>query len=189
MNPKVDLYLGRANQWREEMEQLRAILLGCRLTEELKWGKPCYTFEGANIVLIIGFKNYCSLLFCKGALLKDAGGIMVKAGENSQSARQIRFTSVREITKSKAVLKAYVQEAVEAEKAGLKVVYKKITEHKVPEELQNRFDEDRAFQTAFKALTPGRQGPTSCIFPRRNNPRPVKPESRNARGKFSTGRD
>ena len=139
------------------MEQLRAILLGCRLTEELKWGKPCYTFEGTNIVLIIGFKNYCSLLFCKGGLVKDTKGIMVKPGENTQAARQIRFTGLQEVVKLKPVLKAYVQEAIEAEKAGLKVEYKRITEHKVPEELEAKFKEDPAFMTAFKALTPGRQ--------------------------------
>ena len=132
------------------------ILLGCGLTEELKWGKPCYTFQKSNIVIIQGFKEFCALLFCKGALLKDAKGILIQQTENVQAARQIRFTNVRQIAAMAPVLKAYVREAIAAEKAGLKVNYKKTSEFKIPEELQNRFDED-LFKKAFVALTPGRQ--------------------------------
>ena len=157
MNPKVDAYLAHAKKWREEMALLRKILLSCPLTEELKWGKPCYSFEGKNVVLIIGFKNYCSLLFGKGALLKDAKGLLVKAGENTQAARQMRFTELRQITDRKAIVKAYVEEAIAAEKAGLEVTYKKITEHKMPEELHAKLEASPALKTAFHALTPGRQ--------------------------------
>jgi len=139
------------------MEKLRAIVLSCPLTEELKWGKPCYTFEGKNIVLIIGFKEYCALLLGKGALLKDPKGILVKAGENTQAARQIRFTDLGQITKLAGTLKAYLQEAIAAEKAGLEVAYKKISEYAIPEELQARFDEMPALKKAFQSLTPGRQ--------------------------------
>ncbi len=156
-NPKVDGYLKKAKKWREEMEKLRAIILGCGLSEELKWGKPCYTAQDKNVVLIVGFKEYCSLLFCKGALLKDAKGILIKAGENTQAARQIRFTGMQEINKLETSLKAYVREAVEVEKAGLEVTYKKISEFPVPEELQNKLDEDPVLKKAFAALTPGRQ--------------------------------
>jgi uncharacterized protein YdeI (YjbR/CyaY-like superfamily) len=157
MNPKVDAYLSKAKKWQEEMKKLRMIILDCRLTEELKWGKPCYTFQKSNIVLIIGFKEYCSLLFCKGALLSDAHGILVKAGENTQAARQIRFTSLRQIVEMEPILKACVLEAVEAEKAGLKVEYKKSTELIFPEEFQNKLDKNRALKAAFDALTPGRR--------------------------------
>jgi len=157
MNPKVDVYLRNAKKWRKEMEKLRRILLGCQLTEELKWGKPCYMFQTSNVVVILPLKEYCALLFCKGALLKDAHGILVKAGENTQAARQIRFTHLREIVEKEAILKAFIQQATEAEKAGLKVNYKKITEFKIPEELQKKLDEIPALKTAFKALTPGRQ--------------------------------
>jgi uncharacterized protein YdeI (YjbR/CyaY-like superfamily) len=157
MNPKVDAYLDKAKKWRKEMEKLRRILLGCELTEELKWGKPCYTFQASNVVIILPLKEYCALLFCKGALLKDAHGILVKAGENTQAARQIRFTHLREIVGRETILKAYIHEAMEVEKTGLKVTYKKITEFKVPEELQKKLDEIPALKTAFKALTPGRQ--------------------------------
>ena len=157
MNPKVDVYLSDVKKWRKEMEQLRTILLGCQLTEELKWGKPCYAFQTSNIVIILPLKAYCALLFCKGALIKDAHGILVKAGENTQAARQIRLTNLRETGEMEAILKAYIHEAIEAEKAGLKVTYKKITEFKVPEELQKKLDEIPALKTAFKALTPGRQ--------------------------------
>src|SRR5258706_4348548 len=156
-NPKVDAYLSKAKKWQEEFERLRTITLGCGLTEELKWGVPCYTFEKRNIVLIHGFKDYCALLFFKGALLKDAKGILIQQTENVQAARQIRFSNVREIVKLKAVLKAYIHEAIEVEKAGLKVDLKKTTEFKIPEEFQNRLDEIPALKTAFYALTPGRQ--------------------------------
>ena len=156
-NPKVDAYLSRAKKWQEEFEKLRMIILDCQLIEELKWGKPCYTFQKSNIVIIQGFKEFCALLFCKGALLKDAKGILIQQTENVQAARQIRFTNVRQIAAMAPVLKAYVREAIAAEKAGLKVNYKKTSEFKIPEELQNRFDEDLAFKKAFVALTPGRQ--------------------------------
>jgi uncharacterized protein YdeI (YjbR/CyaY-like superfamily) len=157
MNPKVDGYFRRAKKWQDELEKLRRIVLDCGLTEELKWGKPCYTFQEANIVLIIGFKEYCALLFTKGALLKDANGILIKPGENTQAARQIRFTNVQEIVAMETILKAYIHEAIEAEKAGLQVNLKKPTEFIVPEELQNKLDEMPALKTAFGALTPGRQ--------------------------------
>ena len=157
MNPKVDVYLRNAKKWRKEMEKLRRILLGCQLTEELKWGKPCYMFQTSNVVVILPLKEYCALLFCKGALLKDAHGILVKAGENTQAARQIRFTHLREIVERETILKAYIHQAIEVEKGGLKVNYKKITEFKIPEELQKKLDEIPALKTAFKALTPGRQ--------------------------------
>ena len=155
MNPKVDGYLRKAKKWQEEMEKLRMIILDCGLTEELKWGWPCYTFQKSNIVLIHGFKEYCALLFFKGALLKDPKGILIQQTENVQAARQIRFSNVREIAKMKPILKAYICEA--KEKAGLKVNYKKTSEFRVPEEFQNKLDEIPALKTAFNALTPGRQ--------------------------------
>ena len=157
MNPKVDEYLGKAKKWQEEFEKLRMIILDCGLTEELKWGCPCYTFEKSNIVLIHGFKEYCALLFFKGALLKDPKGILIQQTENVQAGRQIRFTNVREIVKMKTVLKAYIHEAIEVEKAGLKVKYKKTSEFKIPEEFQNTLDATPALKNAFDALTPGRQ--------------------------------
>jgi uncharacterized protein YdeI (YjbR/CyaY-like superfamily) len=157
MNPKVDAYLSKAKKWQKEMEQLRVIILDCGLTEELKWGVPCYTFEKRNIVLIHGFKEYCALLFVKGALLNDAKGILITQTENTQAARQIRFTNVREIVKMKPILKAYIYEAIEVEKAGLKVNFKKTTDFIIPEEFQNKLDEIPALKTAFDALTPGRQ--------------------------------
>ena len=157
MNPKVDAFLSKAKKWREEMEKLRMIVLDCGLTEELKWGVPCYTFEKRNIVLIHGFKEYCALLFVKGALLNDAQGILITQTENTQAGRQIRFTNVREIVEMEPILKAYVYEAIEAEKAGLKVNFKKTTEFIIPEEFQNKLDEIPALKTAFDALTPGRQ--------------------------------
>src|SRR6266699_2947233 len=157
MNPKVDWFFTKATEWQEEFEKLRNVCLDCGLTEELKWGCPCYTFEKRNIVLIHGFKEYCALLFFKGALLNDANGILIQQTENVQAARQIRFTNVREIVKMKPILKAYIYEAIEVEKAGLKVNFKKTTEFKVPEEFQNKLDEIPALKTAFDALTPGRQ--------------------------------
>jgi uncharacterized protein YdeI (YjbR/CyaY-like superfamily) len=157
MNPKVDLYLRKAKEWQEEMAKLRMIILDCQLAEELKWGKPCYTFQKSNIVLMVGFKEYCALIFCKGALLNDANGILIKPGENTQAGRQIRFTNVREIGELETILKAYIYEAMEAEKAGLKVNFKKNTELIFPEEFQNKLDEIPALKTAFDALTPGRQ--------------------------------
>lgn len=156
-NPKVNWYFKEEAKWRKELEKLRAILLGCPVTEELKWGKPCYTCNESNVVIIQGFKEYCALLFAKGALLRDPKGILIQQTENVQAARQLRFTDVREITKMASTIKAYVKEAIEVEKAGLEVQYKKTSEFKVPEELRNRFDEDRTFKKAFDALTPGRQ--------------------------------
>ena len=157
MNPKVDEFLGKAQKWKEEFEKLRNIVLDCGLTEEFKWMHPCYTFEKKNIVLIHGFKEYCALLFHKGAFLRDAHGILIQQTENVQAARQIRFTNVQEIVEMETTLKAYIYEAIEVEKAGLEVSFKKKTEFTIPEELQNKFDEIPALKTAFEALTPGRQ--------------------------------
>ncbi|HXS58630.1 MAG TPA: YdeI family protein [Hanamia sp.] len=157
MNPKVDWFFDKAEKWHKEFEQLRTIVLACGLTEELKWGNPCYTFEGNNIVLIHGFKEYCALLFFKGALLKDAGQILIQQTKNVQGARQIRFTDVKEIVKLKPSLKAYIYEAIEVEKAGLKVDLKKTEEFSVPVEFRNKLDKNPALKAAFKALTPGRQ--------------------------------
>ncbi|CAG9933995.1 YdeI/OmpD-associated family protein [Candidatus Nitrotoga arctica] len=157
MNPEVDGYFRKAKKWQTELETLRMILLDCQLTEELKWGKPCYTFQGKNIVLIIRFKEYCALLFTQGDLLNDANGILIKPGANTQAARQIRFTNVQEIVKMETTLKAYIYEAIEVNKAGLKVNFKKTTEFIIPEELQNKLDAMPALKTAFNALTPGRQ--------------------------------
>jgi len=164
MNPQVDVYLSKAKKWQEELEKLRMIILDCQLTEELRWGKPCYTFQKSNIVLIIGFKEYCALLFCKGVLLNDANGILIKPGENTQAARQIRFTNVREIVEMEPILRAYIYEAIEVEKAGLKVNFKKNTELIFPEEFQNKLDENPALKTAFDALTPGRQRAYNLYF-------------------------
>jgi len=157
MNPKVDFYFSNAKKWQEEFKKLRMIILDCKLTEELKWGVPCYTSEKSNIVLIHGFKEYCALLFFKGALLKDANGILTQQTENVQAARQIRFTNVQEIVKLEPILKSYIKEAVEAEKVGLKVNLKKTTEFKMPDELKNKLNKNPALKTAFEALTPGRQ--------------------------------
>ncbi len=156
LNPAVNVFLSKAKQWQPEFRKLREIILDCGLTEELKWGKPCYTFQDSNIVIVQGFKEFCALLFAKGALLKDRRSILEKPGENTQAARRVPFTSVREIVALEAVLKAYIHEAVEAEKAGVKVEFKKNPEP-VPEELQNKLDENAALKTAFQALTPGRQ--------------------------------
>ena len=157
MNPKVDFFFNKAKQWQEEFKKLRTIILDCQLTEELKWGVPCYTFQKKNIVLIHGFKEYCAILFVKGALLKDVKGVLIQQTENVQSARQIRFTNVREIVKMEAILKAYIKEAVEVEKAGLKVNFKKTSEFKIPVEFQSKLDENPVLRDAFDALTPGRQ--------------------------------
>ncbi|WP_349728459.1 YdeI/OmpD-associated family protein [Peribacillus frigoritolerans] len=156
-NPKVDEFLSKAKKWQEEYETLRNIVLDCDLTEEFKWMHPCYTFEKKNIVLIHGFKEYCALLFHKGALLQDTHGILIQQTENVQGARQIRFTNVQEIVATETILKAYIHEAIEVEKAGLEVNFKDNTEFIVPEELQNKFDEIPALKNAFEALTPGRQ--------------------------------
>src|SRR6202011_117427 len=164
MNPKVDFYFSKAKKSQEEFEKLRMIILDCGLTEELKWGKPCYAFQKSNIVIIQGFKEYCALMFCKGALLNDPNGILKKPGENTQAARQIRFTNVREIVEMEPILKAYIYEAIEVEKAGLKVNFKKNTELIFPEEFQNKLDENPALKTAFDALTPGRQRGYNLYF-------------------------
>ena len=157
MHPKVDGYLRKATKWQAELKKLRLITLDCGLTEELKWGHPCYTFQKSNIVLIHGFKEYCALLFFKGALLKDANGILIQQTENVQAARQIRFTNVQEIVRMETTLQAYIREAIEVEKAGLKVNFKKTSEFKIPEEFRNKLDETPALKPAFDALTPGRQ--------------------------------
>ena len=157
MNPKVDIYLKRAKKWQDEFEKLRMIILDCQLTEELKWGVPCYAFQKRNIVLIHGFKEYCALLFFKGALLKDTFGILIKQTENVQVSRQIRFTNIGEIVELETILKGYINEAIEIEKAGLEVNFKKNTEFIIPEEFQNKFDKIPTLKTAFEALTPGRQ--------------------------------
>jgi uncharacterized protein YdeI (YjbR/CyaY-like superfamily) len=156
-NPKVDAFLSKQKNWKDEFEKLRTIILASGLTEELKWGTPCYTFDNRNVVLMHGFKEYCALLFFKGALLKDPDGILIRQTANVQSSRQVRFTSVREIVKMKATLKAYVNEAIEIEKAGLKVNFKETSEFAVPEEFQNKLEESAALKKAFRALTPGRQ--------------------------------
>ena len=157
MNPKVDAFLSNAKQWREEYMMLRTIVLGCRLDEELKWGVPCYTHGGKNIVIIHGFKEYCALLFFKGALLRDPAGILVQQTENTQAARQIRFTGPDQIAAMEPLLKSYILEAVEAEKAGLKVAFRKNEEFPLPEEFRRELDETPGLKEAFGALTPGRQ--------------------------------
>ena len=157
MNPTVDFYFSKANKWQEEIRKLRMIILDCGLTEALKWGVPCYTFENGNIVLIHVFKEYCAVLFFKGALLNDANGILIQQTKNVQAARQIRYTSFQEIVEMEAILKAYIYEAIEVEKAGLKVDLKKTSEFTMVQEFQKKLDELPALKTAFAALTPGRQ--------------------------------
>lgn len=157
MNPKVDFYFNKANKWQAEMEQLRKIVLDCGLTEELKWGCPCYTLEKKNIVLIHTFKDYCAFLFFKGALLNDADGILIQQTENVQAARQIRFTSVKQIVKMAPVLKNYIHEAIGIEKAGLKVTLKATAEYEIPLEFKSKLDKTPGLKKAFAALTPGRQ--------------------------------
>ena len=157
MNPKVDFFFIKAKNWQEEFERLRAIILDCGLNEELKWGQPCYTFQKRNIVLIHGFKEYCAMLFFKGALLSDPRGILIQQTENVQAARQVRFTDVRKIVKMEPILKTYIYEAIEVEKAGLKVPLKKTAEFIIPEEFQKKLDKIPALKTAFNTLTPGRQ--------------------------------
>jgi len=156
-NPKVDWFFNKNGKWQEEFGKLRQLVLDCGLTEELKWGCPCYTFEKKNIVLIHGFKEYCALLFFKGALLKDAKHILVQQTPNVQAARQIRFTNVREIMKLKPVVKAYIREAIDVEKAGSKVTLKKTPQFKIADEFREELEKNPALKKAFKALTPGRQ--------------------------------
>jgi uncharacterized protein YdeI (YjbR/CyaY-like superfamily) len=157
MNPKVDFFFNKATNWRLELETLRKIILEVELTEELKWGVPCYTFQKNNILLIHGFKEYCAVLFMKGALLNDSEGILIQQTENVQAARQIRFTNLQQIIDSASTLKTYIYEAIEIEKAGLKVELKKPSEFKISEEFQHKIDENATLKSAFYALTPGRQ--------------------------------
>ena len=163
MNAKVDEYINKAKKWHNEFEKLRSIVLECNLNEELKWGVPCYTYSNVvekkqqNIVLIHGFKEYCALLFMKGALLNDSNGILIQQTENVQGGRQIRFTSLEEIEEQEAILKAYIFEAIEVEKAGLKVAIKPHADYVIPEEFQLKIDKNQALKTAFESLTPGRQ--------------------------------
>lgn len=156
-NPKVDFFFEKAKKWKKEFEKLRTIALACGITEELKWGVPCYTFQKTNVVLIHGFKEYCALLFHKGALLKDSENILIQQTEKVQAARQLRFTSLQEILDQEKIIKAYIFEAIEVEKAGLKVEYKNTAEYDMPAELQRKLEEDSALKKAFEALTPGRQ--------------------------------
>jgi uncharacterized protein YdeI (YjbR/CyaY-like superfamily) len=156
-NPDVDGYFSKAKKWQKELKKLRRIILDCGLTEELKWYQPCYTFQKSNVAIIHGLKESCALAFFKGVLLNDANGILVKPGENTQSGRWIKFTSVREIVEMEAIVKAYIHEAIEVEKAGLKVTLKKTSDFIIAEEFQNHLDENPALKTAFEALTPGRQ--------------------------------
>ena len=157
MNPNVNFFFDKAKQWQKEFEKLRIIILDCGLNEELKWGNPCYTYQNNNVILIHGFKEYCAVLFMKGALLNDANGILIQQTQNVQSARQVRFSNVKEIVEIEPVLKAYIYEAIEVERAGLKVNFKKASEFNVPEEFQQKLVENPALKTAFEALTPGRQ--------------------------------
>ncbi|CAA9202609.1 hypothetical protein FLA105534_04165 [Flavobacterium bizetiae] len=157
MNPKVDFYFDEAKKWQKEQEELRQIVLDCQLTEELKWGSPCYTFQNTNVVLIHAFKDYCAFLFFKGALLSDTDNLLIRQSENVQAGRQIRFTNLQEILDLKLILKTYIYQAIEVEKAGLKVQLKKTKEFEIAEEFQKKLDEDSKLATAFKALTPGRQ--------------------------------
>jgi uncharacterized protein YdeI (YjbR/CyaY-like superfamily) len=157
MNPKVDFYFNKAKKWQEEIRLLRTIVLDCGLTEELKWGVPCYTLKKTNVVLIHSFKDYCALLFFKGALLKDPKGILIQQTEHVQAARQLRFTDLKQIQKMERTIKAYIYEAIEVEKAGLKVPLKKTKEYAIPEEFKKKLDKSATLKTAFKSLTPGRQ--------------------------------
>lgn len=156
-NPKVDFFFDEAMKWQEELDVMRTIVLDCQLSEELKWGVPCYTFQNTNIVLIHVFKEYCAFLFFKGALLKDTDDILIRQSENVQAARQIRFTNLKEIVDLKDILKTYIYQAIEIEKAGLKVELKKTSEFEVSEEFQKKLDAMPDLQKAFFALTPGRQ--------------------------------
>lgn len=157
MNPKVDAYLGKAKRWQEECKLLRMFVLDSELTEELKWGVPCYTYNGKNVAIIHGFKEYCGLMFFKGSLFKDPRGILIQQTANVQGPRQIRFTAVKDVVKMKASIKACIKEAIAVEKAGLKVELKKTEDFAVPEELQTQLDKNKAFNKAFTSLTPGRQ--------------------------------
>ena len=185
-NPKVDEFLLNAPKWREEFERLRRIMLDFPVTEELKWGVPCYTFQDKNIALIHGFKEYCAILFVKGALLRDAQGLLIQQTENVQAGRQMRFTGVQEIAEKEAVLKDYISEAIEVEKAGLEVPFKKSTEFVIPEEFQKKLEENPVLKTAFEGLTPGH---TFCISPRPSKPKPERQGWKNLCGRFLAERD
>lgn len=156
-NPKADWFFDKETKWQKEYAQLRMIILDCGLDEEIKWGCPCYTFQNRNIILIHGFKEYCAVLFFKGALLNDANNILIQQTENVQAPRQVRFTNVKEITNLEKILKAYIYEAVEVERAGLQMKLKKTADFKIPEEFQKKLHENKALKKAFEALTPGRQ--------------------------------
>lgn len=164
MNSEVDVFISKAKAWRQEFEQLRMIVLDCGLTEELKWGKPCYRYNESNVVIIQGFKHYCALLFFKGALLNDTNHILIQQTENVQSARQVRFTDVKQITEQEPILKIYISNAVAIEKAGLKLNLKEKPALIFPEELQHELDDSPALQAAFAALTPGRQRAYNLYF-------------------------
>jgi Uncharacterized protein conserved in bacteria len=157
MNPKVDFYFEENEQWQKEIRKLRSIILDCGLTETLKWGCPCYTYQNKNVVLIHVFKEYCAILFFKGALLSDTHGLLIQQSENVQAARQLRFTNLKQVNSQEAIIKAYVYEAIEVEKAGLQVKMKTTSDFKVPEEFQQKLDKMPALKKAFEALTPGRQ--------------------------------
>ena len=176
MNPVVDWYFSKNKSWQKEIETLRTIVLECGLTEELKWGCPCYTNDKRNIVLIHVFKEYCALLFFKGALLKGTNGILIQQTEDVQAARQARFTNVQEINKANRILKAFIYQAIEVEKAGLKVSLKKTTEFDMPGEFKKKLAENKALKTAFNALTPGRQRGYLLHFSK-----PKQPKTREAR--------
>ncbi|SDM51741.1 Uncharacterized conserved protein YdeI, YjbR/CyaY-like superfamily, DUF1801 family [Fictibacillus solisalsi] len=171
-NPKVEAFFSRSKKWKEEFEKLRSIVLSCEeLAEDFKWMHPCYTFEGKNVVLIHGFKEYCALLFHKGALLQDPHGILIQQTENVQAARQIRFTNVQEIAELEPFIKEYIQQAIEVEKAGLSVDFKESKEFTIPEELQLKFDENPDLKTAFQDLTPGRQRAYVLYFSQAKQPK------------------
>lgn len=176
MNSMVDEYIRKEKKWREEFEKLRRILLDCPLAEDFKWGKPCYSFEGKNVVLIHGFKEYCAILFIKGALLKDPHGVLIRQTENVQAGRQIRFTNVQEIAGMETILRDYIHEAIDVEKAGLEINYKKNTDFRIPEEFQRKMDEIPALKIAFEAFTPGRQRAYLLYFSE-----PKQPKTREAR--------
>jgi uncharacterized protein YdeI (YjbR/CyaY-like superfamily) len=157
MNPKVDFYFTKEQKWQQEITKMRAIAFSCNLTEELKWGTPCYTFQENNIILIHTFKEYCAFLFFKGALLTDTHDMLIQQSKNVQATRQIRFTNLAQVTEQEAIIKAYIFEAIEVEKAGLKVTLKKTTEYEIPEEFQLKLNQSTELKKAFEALTPGRQ--------------------------------
>jgi uncharacterized protein YdeI (YjbR/CyaY-like superfamily) len=157
MNKKVDAFLRGAKKWRHEFTKLRAIILGCGLTEELKWGQPCYAIDGGNVILMHGFKEYCAVLFFKGALLKDPRGVLVQQTKNVQAGRQIRFTSGQEVARAERTLKAYIREAIELERSGATIAFKKTRAFEMPVELEGRLESNVALSEAFAALTPGRQ--------------------------------